>query len=177
MPRTAEEVVDLEVQEGLAQKWRTASHFNARRDMNPKLQPSEPVAKRALPSRFWTRNRIPVVVALVAALGWLVVWPPVRAAAERRWVRLCVVHHADHPCAPIRSAGEAVCRANPQAYADKPAPVMHQMETVPSCVTSYVYYHRSYSGTFGLVVMQVGWLAIAALCIVVVRRRRPTMQA
>jgi len=124
---------------------------------------------------FWTRKRIPIVLALVVAIGWLVAWPAIRGAAERNWVRKCVVHHADHPCAPTRSAGEAYCRANPQAYADRPAPVTHHREAVASCVTSYVYYHRSWSGRGGFVVLLLGWVAIAVALIVRVRQRRPTM--
>lgn len=75
----------------------------------------------------------------------------------------------------MRSAGEAFCRAHPQAYADRPAPVMHQMETVPSCVTSYVYFHRSWSGRSGVVVLLIGWLVIAAITVGAIRGRRRTM--
>jgi hypothetical protein len=49
---------------------------------------------------------------------------------------------------------------------------MHETETVPSCVTSYVYFHRSWSGRVGFVVLLLGWLVIAAAFFVGARGRR-----
>jgi hypothetical protein len=49
---------------------------------------------------------------------------------------------------------------------------MAHTETVPSCVTSYVYFHRSWTASAGAVVLVLGWLAMAVLFLVSVHRRR-----
>ena len=120
---------------------------------------------------FGTRRQIAIGLALAMAIGWVLGWSPLRTAAERKWVHDCVVHHRDHGCGTTLQDGAAFCSAHPGAYVDRPAPVVHHLEAVPSCVTSYIYDHRSWAGTDGIVVLVLGWVAIAAVLVLTMRRR------